>query len=268
MGHCKKACRQVDVHNVNTQGEELVATLEVNNVSKAGAIVVESSILRTSIHMELDTGAAVMVMSHRNFNINFPDKANLPSASDLRLSTYSGELLKHVGVIRVPVTYKEQSKELDLYVVANGGPTLFGRDWLQHISLDWPSIKSVSVAMGKVSDTCSRSVKLHDMLDKHNSVFKSDIRTVKGIEATLNLKPNATPKFCKARPLPYSLKPKVNAKLDKLVEEGVIIKVDYNEWATPTVPVIKSNNAVRICGGFKVSLNPMLEVDQYPLPRI
>lgn len=116
MDHCKKACRQVEVHNVNTQGEELVATLEVNNVSKAGVIVVEPSIFGTPIYMELDTGAAVTVMSHRNFNINFPDKANLLSASDLRLRTCSGELLKPVGVIRVPVTYKEQSKELDLYV--------------------------------------------------------------------------------------------------------------------------------------------------------
>lgn len=110
--------------------------------------------------------------------------------------------------------------------------------------------------MDKVSNTCSRSVRLdlHDMLDKHNFVFKSDIGTVKGIEATLNLKPNATPEFCEARPVPCSLKPKGNAELDKLVEEGVITKVDYSEWATPIVPVIKSNNAVYICSDFKVTL--------------
>ena len=64
------------------------------------------------------------------------------------------------------------------------------------------------------------------------------------------------------------MKPKVEAEIDKLVRDGVITKVDYSEWATLIVPVIKSDNSVRICGDFKVTLNPVLEVDQYPLPRI
>ena len=103
--------------------------------------------------------------------------------------------------------------------------------------------------------TCFRSM----------SVFQSDLCSVKGIEATLNLKPGAK-KFCKARPVPYSMKPKLEAEIDKLVRDGVITKVGYSEWATPIVPVIKSNNSKRICCYFKVTLNPVLEID--PLPRI
>jgi hypothetical protein len=64
------------------------------------------------------------------------------------------------------------------------------------------------------------------------------------------------------------LKPKVEKELDKLVSEGIITKVNYSEWATPIVPVIKSDNTVRFCGDFKVSMNPILQVNQCPLPRI
>ena len=84
----------------------------------------------------------------------------------------------------------------------------------------------------------------------------------------MSLKPDAKPKFVKARPVAHALKERVNAELDKLLQDGILEKVDYSEWATPKVPIPKKDGSVRICGDFKVTVNPQLEVDQYPLPRI
>ncbi|XP_049886533.1 uncharacterized protein K02A2.6-like [Pectinophora gossypiella] len=46
------------------------------------------------------------------------------------------------------------------------------------------------------------------------------------------------------------------------------IKVAAQDYGTPIVPVVKQNGEIRICGDYKVTINPKLKRDYYPLPRI
>lgn len=105
-------------------------------------------------------------------------------------------------------------------------------------------------------------------MSKYIDVFKSGLGTLKGYKATLEVKPNSTPKFYKPRSVPYALRMSIEHELDRLEEMGVVEKVNRSEWATPIVPVPKSDgSSIRLCGDFKVTVNPSLLVDQYPLRK-
>ena len=67
--------------------------------------------------------------------------------------------------------------------------------------------------------------------------------------------------------MPFAVKPRLEKALEEMVEEGNLERVDFSRWGTPVVPVVKPNGTVRVCGDYKVTLNPCLEVPQYPLTR-
>jgi hypothetical protein len=99
-------------------------------------------------------------------------------------------------------------------------------------------------------------------------VFTDKLGTYTGEPAKLKLKENVIPKYCKPRPLLFSLKDKVEKELDRLVQEGILTPVQTSEWGTPLVPVLKPNGSLRLCGDYKITLNPYLEIDRHPKPRI
>jgi hypothetical protein len=42
--------------------------------------------------------------------------------------------------------YEQQKHKLGLAVVAGDGPGLLGRNWLQHLTLNWREIKALALA--------------------------------------------------------------------------------------------------------------------------
>lgn len=99
-------------------------------------------------------------------------------------------------------------------------------------------------------------------------LFTEGTGLIKGPPVRLHIKTGSSPKFFKARKIPFALRDKVAKELDRLVSAGIISPVSHSEWATPIVPVLKKDGTVRICGDFKVTLNPVCDVEQYPLPVI
>ena len=58
-------------------------------------------------------------------------------------------------------------------------------------------------------------------------------------EAKILLDPGATPKYCKAHPVPYFCQDNVEKELNRLVEEGTLEPVKRSEWASPIVAVLR-----------------------------
>lgn len=56
--------------------------------------------------------------------------------------------------------------------------------------------------------------------------------------------------------------------LEQLVRDGILEPVERSDWATPIVPILKKDGNIRICADYKLTLNKVLEIDRYPLPRV
>ena len=70
-------------------------------------------------------------------------------------------------------------------------------------------------------------------------------------------------KFCKAHTVPYAAKDAIDQELDRLESTGIIKSVPYSDWAAPFVAVPKKDGRMQICGDYKLTINPLLDIDQY-----
>lgn len=105
----------------------------------------------------------------------------------------------------VTVKYRGQEKQLRLTVVEGNGPTLLGRNWLKYVKLDWSQILHVGTTS-----------KLDDLVNEFEEIFMDEQGTVNAFKATLALKEGATPKFFRARSVPFAIRDAVGEELDRL----------------------------------------------------
>ena len=141
-------------------------------------------------------------------------------------------------------------------------PPLMGRDWLGAIC-DREELLNVLNMRSCYDDSV-----VNRLLKDYNDVFDGSLGTLTKITGKLYLKEDTKPVFCQARSIPYAMKAKVEQELQRLQNDGIIEPVSWSDWATPIVPVLKKNGSVRLFEDFKVTVNPVLNVEQYPMPKV
>lgn len=204
----------------------------------------------------LDTGASYSVISEDFYITNFKYKTCMPT--DKVFNLYNGDKIVPLGYISCQVTYENKTCNLCLFIIKNGGPPLLGRDFFNLFNLSITNINYIELPRD-----------LYFIFSKYKYLFSPGLGTFTKGDISIKLKSGKVePKFFRARPLPFAIKEKVEKELDRLHKLGVIEPVEYSPWGTPIVPVLKKDGSVRICGDFKITVNPFIEIDPFPLPRI
>ena len=224
-------------------------TNELNNF-----FTVTMTINGHTVGMQIDTGAAVSVMSVVTYE-------QLWKPTNTKLTTYSGDVLKTVGILTCNFEYQNQQCQLPLVIVDTPGPTLLGQNWLSQIQLDWPAIsKQVLLLQDKT---------LSPVLNQFQKVFRNELGTFTGPKVKLAVDPQVPPKFYKARSLPYAMRDKVEQELKNLQAAAIIEPISFSEWAAPVLPVLKHDKqSIHLCGDYRLTVNQAVQLDQFPIPKI
>ena len=198
---------------------------------QAGHKLVE--IFENKILIIPDTGSAVTIF-------------NLETLKQFRLENYieptkkvfldcGNNRIRPLGRIFTPIRYKGKCCEEEMFVVEEGS-NIIDREACELLGM---------VTMNKINS----------------------LRTINGYSYNIMLKPNVKPIVQRERPIPFCIRPQVEAELNRLLNEGILVKSTQTDWASPIVVVRKKNGEIRLCGDFR-KLNLCIRDDKYYIPNI
>ncbi|CAD5223264.1 unnamed protein product [Bursaphelenchus xylophilus] len=212
------------------------------------------------IAMELDSGAVRSVIPKPVW-----EKIGRPKISSYtgELHGYGGKPLNVLGTAYIDASFGKHSVLTEMVIVRDRkGQALFGRDLIRDLKVDMgPHVNLNSVAPLEANKETENTLK-----NEFRELFEPGHGTYKGPAVELKFKKTPEPVFLKSRPVPFALVEKVSKELDRLEAEGSLKRVMNSDFASPLVIIPKANNEIRLCVDFKRTINPQLDVDEYPLP--
>ena len=248
-----------NIADYNRNGYDYVFNLQGNKVPP---IKISIMLNDKPIQMELDTGSYYNIMSKNQYEKTWPDKSERPKLQlfDSPLKTYGGSSLSIYGSIKVKALAVNNncSAIAEIIVVNDEGPNLLGRSLIDSLRLSELKINEIN----NINDSETKWVK------EFPALFAPGLGCVKNQTFQIDINQDVPPKYCKARPIPYAMRDKVYTELDRLQKEGIITPVSHSLWAAPMVPVLKTDNSVRLCGDYKLTVNKAANRDTYPIPKI
>ena len=159
---------------------------------------------------------------------------------------YSEEIVSPKGQAEIEFIYEGKKIKTIFLITDEQSPNVLGRDVLGKLQLNWKEIFNSFVA----SEIMSVNLTLNKILSDYKVVFSDELGTLKDFQAEIPVYPEVKPRYFHARPVPYSLKKKIEHELDRLVKLGIYQPVASSKWAAPIVPVLKGDGGIRIYGNY------------------
>nr|XP_056721023.1 uncharacterized protein K02A2.6-like [Euleptes europaea] len=232
--------------------------ISLHKVHGADKVAIVVKIGGAPCEMEVDSGSALSIISMDTYRDLGRRSASLPELrpSSVTIWDYQRRRVPVRGEARVPVQFQARSGRLRLIVVEGPRASLLGLDWFPALGLHIGGIHHISQAA------------LDDVWAEFEDVWKGPLGCYKGPPVRLHVDPAAAPIRLKPRRVPFALKPRIDAELDRLVAQGVLVPVPNAPWETPIVTPLKPNGDVRICADYKCTINTALRPHAYPVPVV
>ncbi|XP_046868537.1 uncharacterized protein K02A2.6-like [Drosophila willistoni] len=211
-----------------------------------------------SCNFEVDSGSDVTMMTLRTYDRIWPTNKPKVYNYDPWFSDYQHNPIQILGVFDVSIHYNGRNIDNLLVIVTKSGCSdLLGINWFDPLGISIKGIHSVG------SD-----VQIAGILNKFEHLFSTELGCYTGPPVILNIDATVPPVRLPPCRIPYALKGLVEEELDRQCKQGILKPVEYSDWATPIVPVIKKDGSIRICGDYKSTLNKAVKPHCHQIPAI
>ena len=255
IGHKGSHCRFQNKFSSSIKNTKSVELDDVNTRK-----FVNMKILKRNVKFQLDSRSDLTIL-----NIHMWRKLGKPTMlkSNKIASSITGENINFKGKLITTATFMGKTLKLKLFVLKNTN-NLFGTDCMTQFRLwDLP----VNSYCQKVENYGNEAEKLKtDLKQTYLEVFSSGLGRCTKMLAKFKLNDNAQPVFKKKCNVSFASLEQINEELDGLEKTGVLAKVQYNDWALPTLYVKKKSKEICICTDFSTGLNATLKDFNYLLP--
>ena len=212
---------------------------------------------KTPVNFKIDTGSSVNILPqsiYKSLNIKHPLEA-----PGHKLTSYTGNMLPVIGMIKLASYHKSKVIQTMFYVVEGNAPPLIS---LQS-SVDLGLVQLTYAV--ESSFNCAPPCIDKQLINKEYGDLFKGIGVLPG-EVTLYLKDDAVPVVNPPRRVPEALKSKLKAELDTMESDHIIAKVtEPTDWVNSLVVVEKPKTGkLRICLDPK-ALNEAIRRPHYPM---
>lgn len=263
--------RQNSTHQVQNDEREnygvykVVNVYQNNNTNYADAehYYIEIDIDGKRVKFEVDSGSGYTFLPRSQFN-----KLKLNTSlisTNIAFRSYTQTTFVPDGKIKVRAKYNNVVIVDEIYIVPDFCSALLGRSWIRRLKINLNDLDNNATGKTAVIKQVSA---IDDIVTEFAEVFDEKIGCTPQYKVSLKLRENATPIYTKERPIPYSLKERVEKELDVLERTGIISKTTNSDWGSPLVVIPKADGGVRLCVDYKVGVNQRLIDSHYPIRKI
>lgn len=266
-GHWKKVCRTTSttqdrrrVHEVADDSDsESFFTGEVIDTinATAGELKAILKVNGKELGFKIDTGADVSVITEKKYKSLKPNQSLKPTKKVLMgPCKYQMTCL---GVVKSDVYASSTGKKIteDMYVIKDLERNLLSR--------------KAAMELGLISHVNAVNKDSHrDMIEeKYPKLFHGLGHMKDEYTYKITLEEDAKPfSLSVPRRVPLPLYEETKKELDRMLDSGVVSKVDTpTEWCAPMVVTPKANGKVRVCVDL-TALNRYVKRENHPLPSV
>ena len=250
-----------ELHEENSSADENEEISGINHVFQLSDSnpIIDIFIEGKSIKVIIDSGASVNCMDKDTFESVKISSTKLEKSS-AKIYPYASKIpLKLLGVSQFNVVVNGNVHKLIFYVIDGQCKSIIGLKCALNLGL-------LKLCVNVTEADSSRG-NVDSILHEHRDRFEG-LGKLKDFELKLHIDQDIQPVAQSARKMPFKMREQVKNKLNDLLDQGIIEKVEGpKEWLSPLIVVPKPNNDIRICVDMREANTAVLR-ERFPLPNI